>query len=515
MILYITKSIRNYLTPSKVVIAGLLALIVLYFPTVLGLFESWFIGEGHQAHGLLLFAVCSYIFLKEWRRKKSYLTIKPGLMWLFLILPFSVLWFLAVLVHVQLVEQTAFLILASLLLLSMLGSRNASPLIFPILLLLSAVPIWSIISEPLQIPTTIFVHILLNATGYLSTREGYFLLIPEGSFEVGMTCSGLRYQIVAITIALLNAYLKRMTTFTGLLYAVTASVIAFISNSIRIYIVVLAGHYTQMQHSLLNDHIWLGWIIFSIFFFAFLLLSNRFIRAKPTTEINNNTHSERKGNNKPANDIGLVVTAILLASIGPILLLVYTNIKPNLNVVNLSLPDTLNGWKIQKNVSDDWSPQWLKGQVELKEQYTNVQHNSIDLYISYFSHQKKGEEAVSRTNRTYDNHQWIKLAEKVVNAKMSDQSNFPVNEYLIQSHSTGKKRIVWQWYYVGGQKVAKSYLAKIFNILSILQGRHDVTVIILSTEIDHSIENTVQKLNQFVIESLRTIEGKINSISSG
>ncbi|MET0123113.1 MAG: exosortase [Candidatus Thiodiazotropha sp. 6PLUC9] len=251
----------DHILTGIVLFSCLVILTLVYHQTAVSLYLTWTAENSLQSHGLLLLPLSSYLLFREWYSRRQTLEVRFRPLFLIALLILSVIWLMSEIAQVQVASQILMILVLCITVFALFGIRESKTLAFPILILLSATSVWSVLSQPLQQPTAILVNQLLHLTGYTSFQESYFITIPEGIFEVGDTCSGLRYQIAAITLALIYAFFSQYSLAISLLYVLMASLIAFISNSIRIFIVVLSGHYTNMTHSLLEDHSWRGWVV--------------------------------------------------------------------------------------------------------------------------------------------------------------------------------------------------------------------------------------------------------------
>ncbi len=262
---------RTAVPPAILLIAGLLLAFPLYYPTLDSFFNIWTASDSDQSHGFLLFAVCLYIFYEEWKARKDRLSIKPRYLGLIGIIVLSLLWMMSGLVYVESLQQALFIAILAMIIFSFLGLKDGVPFYFPVLLLLSVVPVWKVLAPYLQTGTAVTVGYMLQASGITSVREGYLLIIPEGTFEVAEFCSGLRYQIVGITISLLYARQSGFYLKETIAYVAFASLLAFVANLMRVYSVVVIGHITNMESEIVHDHNMLGWIIFGVFILIYLL----------------------------------------------------------------------------------------------------------------------------------------------------------------------------------------------------------------------------------------------------
>lgn len=136
------------------------------------------------------------------------------------------------------------------------------------LLYLFAVPIWGLLTIPLQQLSIIAVGQIMSVTGIPTYIEGESFTIPNGLFSIESGCSGLRYLLVSLLISFLyiTLYLKQRRSM--LLFLSVAVIGALIANWVRITLLILIGYFTDMQSSILPDHNHFGWYIY----IPFLLL---------------------------------------------------------------------------------------------------------------------------------------------------------------------------------------------------------------------------------------------------
>jgi|TARA_R110002060_G_scaffold29186_2_gene39436 exosortase len=159
---------------------------------------------------------------------------------------------------------------------------------FPALFLIFLVPIWGIATHTLQNISTYAVTYMMNLTHIPIYVEGNRISIPAGVFEIAGGCSGLRYLIVSLAISSLFIFLNirkysHAFTFLGL-----AIIGALVVNWLRITLLILIGHYTDMQSSLMHDHNSFGWYLYIPFMIALFYFGRRYTRIdinKATTEM--------------------------------------------------------------------------------------------------------------------------------------------------------------------------------------------------------------------------------------
>lgn len=144
--------------------------------------------------------------------------------------------------------------------------------IFPSLFLVFLLPIWGILTPYLQALSTSAVTSIMQLTGIPTYVEGNFISIPAGVFEIAGGCSGLRYLLVSLSVSSLFIFLNIKNAKDGVVFFTVAVLGALITNWLRITLLILIGHYTEMESELMNDHNAFGWYLyipFLIFLFYF------------------------------------------------------------------------------------------------------------------------------------------------------------------------------------------------------------------------------------------------------
>jgi EpsI family protein len=356
---------------------------------------------------------------------------------------------------------------------SFFGIKQTKRILYPILLMLTTVPFWAYISPELQRPTAYIANQLLQVTGYTSINEGVFIKIPEGLFEVSETCSGVRYQAAAITLALLYVYIYRIRLALSFLIIIVASALAFLSNTIRIYIVILFGHYSNMTHSLLNDHIWLGWVIFSIMILIYIISLSYLINTNlsESNEVGINQYNQ-KLNKEKSGSIHIAVLIMLVACIGPISQIIIESTKSQIISKPQSIELRLNNY-LKTNPNESWKPKWRTPDIEVREAFFSDK-GQLDLYVSIYLTQDDGKEVINNLNITYDKKRWKNTGKETVTIEGTEfQKSFLVNR-------SGSKRVIWKTYIIGEFTTTSEIMAKIYGAVSIFKGRQDAAVVLIS-----------------------------------
>ena len=77
-------------------------------------------------------------------------------------------------------------------------------LFFPALYFIFLIPLWGILTVPLQDLSVNAVNILMGFTSIPVFVENQFVHIPSGVFEIAGGCSGLRYLLTSLALSLIH-----------------------------------------------------------------------------------------------------------------------------------------------------------------------------------------------------------------------------------------------------------------------------------------------------------------------
>lgn len=484
-------------------------LLLLYWDTVAGLFRTWADPDNAgYSHGVLLLVISAIIFYREWNRQVKSLDISVNGAWLLLLLGMSLIWFLADLVFVQVIKQLSFILLIALLLLSLFSFNRVARLMVAVLLMITAIPVWDMLGPYLQYVTAISSEMLLRLGGIPLVREGYFILIPSGTFEVEEACSGLHFLAVGVSLAIIYAYVDGVKFRAGLVYVAIATVLAILANILRVTTVVLVGYLTDMKHPIIEDHDWVGWVFFAVLIVVFVWLTNRLKMAKGTVNgdvaaVDSNASCQRVGVESKA--LFAIVLSMVCLAVGPVLAFAYIDRGEEKPEGLVHLPDTVAGWSKVVVKRDTWQPVVNKGDFVSLARYGKAGQGEVSLFVSLFYKQSQGREAIDPANRAYNSPDWIAESTRMLSPQETTVPFHDVKESVIRSR-TGTEKLVWQWYYVAESRTAGNYSAKVANAIARLRGESKVAVFVLAVDLDQSREQAQATLNVFVTQALAEIE---------
>jgi exosortase len=257
------RNLARHLTVTPI-FAAILAVALLYFPSLVTLWQKWVLWDQDLAHAIPTIGVM-LVLLGSSRYAAKDAQPENFPYWLLLLATAgcSLGWYLFESLSISL---PAYLLLIATLCFFIGACFSTSTMlaILPMLgLLLFTIPIWSELTGVLVNLSTLAVGQAVKISNLTVLIDGSSLFIPSGTIYIADGCSGIRYLIISLLMGyiliLINQY-KLRTAITTLL---VAGLLGLFANWLRIYLLVLIGYHSDMQSSLMSDHETFGWLLFA------------------------------------------------------------------------------------------------------------------------------------------------------------------------------------------------------------------------------------------------------------
>jgi exosortase len=167
--------------------------------------------------------------------------------------------------------------------LAALGPPAARVLLVPVAFLYFGIPVWSILSAPLQNLTLDATRVLAPLLGLPATVHGTFVTFPNGAtFEVTPLCSGLGFLVQGLATATILGELEQAPLGRRVALLGSVAVVAILANWARVMILMEVGYTTGMRHVLVTqDHVLFGEVLFVLILLAFVFAATRIGRPEP------------------------------------------------------------------------------------------------------------------------------------------------------------------------------------------------------------------------------------------
>ena len=336
-------------------------------------------------------------------------------------------------------------------------------------------------------------------------REENLIILPAGKLSVEEACSGLRYLLAALTLGCLYAYLNYETLRARIVVVLVSAGAAVLANILRVFIVVYLGYSTDMQHPYVHDHLMLGWYLFGGVV-VLLLMVDTLIQRHLRREHGQQERAEAvrahggpdavTSGQAPSKYALSAFLGILLLSVGPAVAHSINNL-PERNIIrmDIELSETLGDWESAADFKDDWKPLY-HGASEIKQAF----HRSDDrivLYAGCYGTQTQGKELINDLNRINNEDVWRAVYPR---GRIVRQGDDWALEQILEAKD-GRQRLVWYWYRLSGKDVVNKYLAKIFQLSSLITTKPQACVIAAATDVGQDFETARERLAEFLLEA--------------
>ena len=437
------------------------------------------ISSDNFMHGFLILPLSIYLVCQKWPQLRSISpqSFIPGI---FVFLALSAAWFIADVLGIQVAKQFVATAAIPAACLTVMGVSFSRSIAFPLAYLFFSVPFGEFwIPELIQL-TADFAVGLLRIVGIPVFRDGLFLNIPAGNFEVAKACSGIRYILATLALGTIYSYLHYRRTYKRLIFIGFSLVLPIVANGVRAFGIIAIAHYSDMKYAVGVDHIIYGWIFFGVVIGLMFLVGNRY-RDDALEPISVPFKKSDVGPTQ-SKKLGVVVLVAIFATlIGPFASqAVATRNSQDSGILN-GLPGHVAGW--QGNMLPD--PEWVPT-------FTGATHSSLVRYMGpagqvdaalfrYTGSQQNGELA-NVTNSVIGSNGWQTRSTHKRIIDFGESYSLTVTEILTSRN--GRVRRIWYWYEVDGTIVTSSLDIKLNEALSLLSGRLSISSAIMISAIE-------------------------------
>ena len=489
---------------ASLALAGLLlTVLVFYYETVANVLAKWNqLQEGEFAHGYLVLAISLYlVFIK--RQQLAALRPCENSLALIAVATSSLLWLVAAVIDVQMVQAFALLLLLMSVIWTITGNSIARQLLLPVLFLVFAISVWSPLSPLLQQLTADVVFWMTRAAGVPAMRLDHLIVLPAGTLSIEEACSGLRYLLAALTLGVLYAYLNFHDLRARVLVVLIAAVAAVISNIVRVFIVVYLAYRSDMQHPWVADHLAFGWWLFGGMLLLLMVIDialsrRRLSRGGVILPVVSADAGQACSHGSLYRSGVLLLAAMLVVS-GPVIASLLERQVNTGQAIVVKLPAGVQGWSGPVATADSWTPRF-HGAVSSKQAYHKNGHTVL-LYMARYATQSQGKELVSDLNSIADQSAWQL---QYAHGRVIEDGDRTLLEQQMRT-ATGQQRLVWYWYRVGGVPTTNRYMAKLLQVYGLLVADPEAALVAVATDIEGDLQDARQQLRDFIMTFERSL----------
>ncbi|WP_024326776.1 exosortase A [Thioalkalivibrio sp. AKL19] len=475
--LNIRASVRgsSWWLAGPVLVLGLAVLGWMFYPTFESIVAVWNRSETF-AHGFLIVPIVLFLlFLK----REEVLALEPRPSWWALVplVGFSLVWVAGELVDVVSVRQFAAVLMIPALFWLVLGNAISWRLQFPLAYLLFAVPFGEFLVPPLMDFTADFTVAAVQLTGIPVYRDGLYFDLPTGRWSVVEACSGVRYLIASVALGTLYAYLMYRSTWRRLVFVGVSVVVPIVANGLRAYMIVMIGHFSDMEHAAGVDHLIYGWIFFGVVI-ALMFGIGAFWREDmdpPRAPVRTAApgRSLRAGRFAAA-----AVLAVVLASAAP-LYAGWMNQRDLGPVAGLGTgPLAPAGWRVLEDQADAWEPGY-RGSRDGRGGLVVGDGGGppVGMHVLFYREQHRYGNMVGWSNTLAGRHRAAAWSQS--HRGRATVEGYPDPDRFLLN-GPGQQFLVWRWYWVDGRLTTRPHAVKAREALNrLVGGRDDAALVVL------------------------------------
>ncbi len=538
---------RSLITLALIVgVAGLV--VALYQQSFSAMAELW--QHSDYRYCVLVFPICGYLL---WRSRAALVDVdpRPSAWGIGLLAALVLGWALSRAVGTQVVEQLSAVLLIPAAVVTFLGATTARRVLFPLAFLVAAVPLGEALVPSLMRTTANISTALLRGVGVPVLREGQFLTLPGGRFEVADVCAGLHTLISGTILALLFAYLTYRSNLKRVLFVAVSAAVLVAVNGVRAFIVMLVASATEMRVFAGRDHVLFGWLFFGAIVFALFSVGQHFAdapesRGAADTTVAGGTPRKtllplvvvlvfvmlattaRQFQRDFSDWVMLAAAALLLAwvlrgrfqrsgatpssglevrpfgtwravvvvftacgvlGVGPLLERRSAGAAVETHEVRALPPLALCGKPVAW--SPHWQPEFGSSSVVISGTYGCTE--PVSVFMAGYSENVQGTELVSDLNRVIPD-EWSDFS---TTSKETFDNGIgqvvDVNE--VQVRREEGESLIWYWYSIGDRTATTAVGVKLLQVLELITaGRSDGEVYLLETPLTPALESDRERL---------------------
>jgi len=486
---------RAWLWAGGMTLVSWLLLGWVYWDTAASIVAIW-MRSATYAHGFLVLPISAFLI---WRQRRTLASLSPRPQWLGVAAlgVLSLGWLVGQVADILLATQLALVAMIPAAAWALLGTAVVRAVAFPLGFLVFAVP-WGEAWTPMLQDITAAVSVqALDLTGIPVFREGHYISIPAGDFQVAETCSGLRYLIASLALGALYAYLTYKSIWRRLAFFAAAAVVPVLANGLRAYGVMLLGHLTDMRWGTGEEHVVLGRVFF-ISVMIFLFWAGSYWRETDSKRPGDLSGPARAATFRLRSFLPALMAVGAVGAAGPVLA-EYAAPGGAPAPTRVVLPDAAEGWQGPAPAGSAWAPRFPGADVTRQANYEGAgRPGTVRLLVIHYRREEQGAELINAQNRLFGSD-WRWLGgdpERVVAGP--DGQRWRMRELRLESPA-GRKRVVWSWYDIGGRRLVDDTRAKLWAAANrLLGGPQDASLVALAAGYRFRAQEARQRLRGFL-----------------
>lgn len=408
--------------------------LIVYHESLTNMVSVWGQSKTYE-HGFVILPISLWL---AWRKREQIKHTPLTTSWIpiaLLLLP-TLIWMVGKAAEVALFEHIATIFSLQLLLWALIGTPLTKVLFFPIFYLIFCIPFGEELIPFLQEITADMAVFALQLSNIPVYREGWYLSIPNGDFEVAEACSGIRFLISSVALGTLFAYLSFSKWWKILIFVIFSFIFPIIANGIRGYGIVLIGYLSDMRYATGADHLIYGWVFFAFVIGIIFYTADKFadkVDDSPTFSASN-THSYKT--HSPIKTLMITVCFLSIFSM-------QFTWEQSLKNTEVQVVSPIN---LPQDISTLDSSIWgISFPQALKVARGVTSDGKVEYFSARYSLNQENGELISSNNHIYDQNRWSLNANTKQVISPSVMKTFDATQLTVANHH-GKKLKILYWY---------------------------------------------------------------------
>jgi exosortase D (VPLPA-CTERM-specific) len=481
--------------PSVFAAALVLSIIWSYWPVLENLIR-YIIKDDDYSFGLLIPFIVGYIVYLKWPEVQKNIW-QPSWLGLLIIIFGYLLYISGETLTSFYISGFSLVIVISGFLFLLGGWKLFRLMGFPLILLFLMIPsdTWFIrrISLQLQLLSSQLAAGMLAWLGIPVLRQGNILDLGVRQLQVVAACSGLRYILSLLTLAVIFCYFYQRRLWKAAVLTAAMIPAAILANALRVTAMAL---YPSLQAEGFW-HNFTGWLIFVGCFGVLVLLNWVLNRFWPDLRPPGASRTE------PQSDLSLevsrrsvtpclIATLILVILLSPVpKRLAQVPTVPLLRSFN-QFPLKIGPWRGQRGYVDDETIKVLGTSDYFEATFIGPENKPVTLWIAYYGNLKKRVGLAHSPLVCMTGGGWTLKQSREVEMLPGK----PVNYMLMQEGD--QRLVVYYWFIQRGRWLPNEYFNKLYlGLDSLLKRRADGALIRITTPVNADVESARKRLNDY------------------
>jgi EpsI family protein len=384
-------------------------------------------------------------------------------------------------------------------------------LAFPLGYLLFAVPFGKFLVPFMIDFSAVFAIGALRLTGIPVFADGNSFSTPGANWVVLEVCSGMRYLIAALVVGSLYAYLTYRSQIRRLIFILVTILFTFFASGMRVYMIVMIGHFIDMRHAKGFDHLFIGWVFFGIVMMLLFWMGSLW-REDESQVLADNPGSDmdrQAGGGTQSRFVIIGMASLLVLSVWPVAGSWIDSRTDSYVEVSLPVPVVASGWSLSPQLVDDWKPYYLGYDATAHQTYRKGGRR-VGVYLPYYQAQRQDAELINDRNRILETSRdvWGRAGQENLSITVAGQR---INVLQSKLRSNRGSLLVYSWNWFDGIYLLSPHLAKLLEVKNQLLGRQlPAAAVIVYTDFLEDSDDAARALQSFINDMLPSIERSLD-----